>query len=144
MSCLRPATITLPTDQEREHFTEVFSNYSSFELWFSGNVREVPINQIHITGDPEEAANSSIIIIVVPAFAHEPFFSKLAPYLKENTTLAAIPAKGGIEFQVEHILCPKNVVRSHILDSAESDILSIDTSNEFDPVMSNPIIGFQG
>lgn len=94
----------LPLDQEREHFTEVFSNYSSFELWFSGNAREVPINQIHITGDPEEAANSSIIIIVVPAFAHEPFFSKLAPYLKENTTLAAIPAKGGIEFQAEHIL----------------------------------------
>ncbi|MEA1870775.1 MAG: NAD/NADP octopine/nopaline dehydrogenase family protein [Candidatus Bipolaricaulota bacterium] len=47
---------------------------------------------------------SPIIIMVVPAFAHGPILSQLAPYLTKENTIAALPARSGLEYQARDIL----------------------------------------
>jgi len=94
----------LPLVEERIRFAEAISSHSKFEVQLAGEVRRVAANRIHITSDPKEAARSSAIIMVVPAFAHEPILSQLAPYLTKDSTIAALPARSGLEYQARDIL----------------------------------------
>lgn len=57
-----------------------------------------------ITRDPQEAANSQLILMVVPAFAHGPILRDLAPYLPAQAFVGAIPARSGFELEALHIL----------------------------------------
>jgi len=70
----------------------------------TGKVYSVASKRIHVTADPKEAARSSVIIMVVPAFAHEPILLQLAPYLTKENTIAALPARSGLEYQACDIL----------------------------------------
>ena len=94
----------LPLEDERRRFANELSSRSSFEVRVAGEVYSVASNRIHVTSDPKEAARSSIIIMVVPAFAHEPILSQLAPYLTKENTIAALPARSGLEYQAWDIL----------------------------------------
>ena len=94
----------LPLEEERSRFAESISAHSKFEVQLAGEVHSVVSNRIHVTADPEQAARSSIIIMVVPAFAHEPILSQLAPYLTKESTIAALPARSGLEYQAGNIL----------------------------------------
>jgi len=94
----------LPLEEERSRFAEVISSHSKFEVQLEGEVHSVVSNRIHVTADPKQAARSSTIIMVVPAFAHEPILSQLAPYLTKESTIAALPARSGLEYQARDIL----------------------------------------
>ena len=94
----------LPLKDERRRFANALSSHSSFEVRVAGEVHSVVSNRIHVTGDPEEAARSSTIIMVVPAFAHGAILSQLAPYLTKENTIAALPARSGLEYQARDIL----------------------------------------
>jgi len=94
----------LPLEDERRRFAKVPSSHSSFEMRAAGEVYSVASDRIHVTGDPEEAARSSIIMMVVPAFAHGTILSQLAPHLSKGSTIAALPARSGLEYQAQDIL----------------------------------------
>jgi len=94
----------LPIEEERSRFAEAISCQPSFELRVAGKVYSVASKRIHVTADPKEAARSSVIIMVVPAFAHEPILLQLAPYLTKENTIAALPARSGLEYQAWDIL----------------------------------------
>ena len=94
----------LPIEEERSRFAEAISCQPSFELRVAGKVYSVASKRIHVTADPKEAARSSVIIMVVPAFAHEPILLQLAPYLTKENTIAALPARSGLEYQACDIL----------------------------------------
>ena len=62
------------------------------------------MERLFITSNPKEGAEADLVILVVPAFAHKDILSSLAPYLRGGTVLAALPARGGFEFQASTIL----------------------------------------
>ena len=94
----------LPLEDERRRFANALSSHSSFEMRVAGEIYSMASDRIRVTGDPEEAAFSPIIIMVVPAFAHEPILLQLAPYLTKENTIAALPARSGLEYQAWNIL----------------------------------------
>lgn len=58
-----------------------------------------------VTSDPAEAIpGSDLILIITPAFAHEPILKTLKPHLSEGTILGAIPAPGGFDLIAKHVL----------------------------------------
>ena len=96
----------LPLEDEKKRFTRMLASRPSFQVQVAGEVHNIRIEtgQIRVTQDPEEATRSAIIIMIVPAFAHEAIFSQLAPYLKKENTIAVLPARSGLEYQVQDIL----------------------------------------
>lgn len=94
----------LPLEDEQRRFTKALSSHSSFELQVAGEVYSVASDRIHVTQDPEEAARSSIIIMIVPAFAHGAILSQLALHLSKDSTIVALPARSGLEYQAQDIL----------------------------------------
>jgi len=94
----------LPLEEERSRFAEAISSHSKFEVQLAGEVHSVASNRIYVTADPKQAVRSSTIIMVVPAFAHEAILSQLAPYLTKESTIAALPARSGLEYQARDIL----------------------------------------
>jgi len=94
----------LPIEDEQRNFTKMLSSHSSFEVRVAGEVHNVLSNRISVTGNPEEAARSSIIMMVVPAFAHGAILSQLAPHLSKGSTIAVLPARSGLEYQAQDIL----------------------------------------
>ena len=94
----------LPLEDEQRRFTKVLSSHSSFEMRVAGKVFSVASDRIHVTRDPEEAACSSIIMMVAPAFAHGTILSQLAPHLSKSNTIAVLPARSGLEYQAQDIL----------------------------------------
>ena len=94
----------LPLKDEQNRFIKALSSHSSFEMRIAGKVLSVASDRIHVTGDPEEAARSPIIMMVVPAFAHGTILSQLAPHLSKSSTIAVLPARSGLEYQAQDIL----------------------------------------
>ncbi len=94
----------LPFKEERACFAEAVSAQSLFKVQLAGEVHSAASNRIHVTADPKEAALSPIIIMVVPAFAHGAILTQLAPYLTEESTIVAMPARSGLEYQAQDIL----------------------------------------
>ena len=51
-----------------------------------------------ITADPAECIpQTDIILLIVPAFAHEPILHQIAPHLKEGASVGAIPGPGAFD-----------------------------------------------
>jgi hypothetical protein len=48
-----------------------------------------------VTNDASVAAKADVIILAVPSFAHEEYFTKLGPHMKPGTVVAAMPARSG-------------------------------------------------
>ena len=57
-----------------------------------------------VTTVPAEAAEADLILMLAPAFAHGPLLEDLAPFMKPQTTIGAIPARSGFELQAAHHL----------------------------------------
>jgi len=74
----------------------------SFDIHIDGQIHAVASERIHVTGDARTASDSSIIIIAVPAFAHEAILSQLAPHI-DGKTIAVLPARSGLEFQAKEV-----------------------------------------
>lgn len=57
-----------------------------------------------VTSSPSVAAQSDMVLLVLPAFAHEPTLKALSPYLPPETVVGAIPARSGFELSSYHCL----------------------------------------
>lgn len=97
-------SLYLPLDKEFQQFRLAKERKTPFTLIFKGKELSVPMDRLFITSNPREGAEADLIILVVPAFAHKNILNSLAPYLREETVLAALPARGGFEFEASTIL----------------------------------------
>lgn len=52
-----------------------------------------------VTRDPREAAQTDLVLMVVPAFAHGPILRDLTPHLPRQAIIGAIPARSGFELE---------------------------------------------
>jgi len=52
----------------------------------------------------EACQDADLILMPIPAFAHEQTLLQIAPYLKEEAIIGAIPARSGFEYAAMHIL----------------------------------------
>lgn len=62
-----------------------------------------------VSADPAAVIpGSKVVILALPAFAHELILRDIVPYLGEQAWLGALPARGGFDWSVEHILMGRN------------------------------------
>lgn len=70
--------------------------------------REVKSKPAIVTKDPKEAIpESDVIILTVPAFAHEVYFKAMAEHLGKRALIVGLPGQAGFEFQCRDILGEK-------------------------------------
>ena len=70
------------------------------------------IEEKKLYGRPDEASKfakdvckeADLILMPLPAFAHEPTLLQIAPFLKEEVIIGAIPARSGFEYAALNIL----------------------------------------
>lgn len=55
----------------------------------------------------EVCSDADLILLPLPAFAHEPVLSQIAPFIKKGVIIGTIPARGGFEYSVLNL--SKNV-----------------------------------
>jgi hypothetical protein len=48
--------------------------------------------------------SADIVILAVPAYAHAPILRRIAPHLKGDALIGAVPTRGGFEFEVSHLV----------------------------------------
>ena len=66
-----------------------------------------------IYSDPEAAvAGSQLVLLALPAFAHESILSQIEPHLTPGAWIGALPARGGFDLGVHDIL------KAHVSDFA--------------------------
>ncbi|KAK7485699.1 hypothetical protein BaRGS_00023000 [Batillaria attramentaria] len=58
-----------------------------------------------VTNDPSKAVlGADVIILCVPAFAHEQYFEAISPFVKRDAAIIGLPGQPGFEFQCFDIL----------------------------------------
>jgi hypothetical protein len=58
-----------------------------------------------ISASPAEVIpGSRVVLLVLPAFAHEPILRQIIPFLDHNAWVGAMPARGGFEFCAANLL----------------------------------------
>lgn len=79
--------------------------FSKDGLTSTGAITGRASNVRKISADPSEVIpQADIVIIAVPAFGHAPILERIAPYLKPEAIVGALPARGGFEFEATAIL----------------------------------------
>jgi len=111
----RQIRLYLPIEAERKEFLAALSSRSQFAVRLGKRAHLVDTKRIHVTGDPEEAASSRLVFLVVPAFAHGPLLSQLAPYLHHRHVVATLPARSGFEYQAFQMLRREGELRCCIV-----------------------------
>lgn len=72
------------------------------------SVKEIKAKPSLVTNDASEAVpGSNIIIVCVPAFAHEQYFKAIEPYVQPDTIIIGLPGQPGFEFQCFALLRDK-------------------------------------
>ncbi|MFQ5856075.1 MAG: hypothetical protein ACE5LU_10570, partial [Anaerolineae bacterium] len=60
----------------------------------------------HVSADPAAVLpGSRLVLLAVPAFAHEIILREIAPHLDDGAWIGALPARGGFDWCIEDILC---------------------------------------
>lgn len=58
-----------------------------------------------VTADPAAAAmDADLVLLALPAFAHEPVLRALAPHLPPTAQICAVPARGGFDWMARQVL----------------------------------------
>jgi hypothetical protein len=58
-----------------------------------------------VSADPAEVIpGSELVVLVLPAFAHEATLRQIAPFLDKSAWVGAIPARGGFDYCAAHVL----------------------------------------
>jgi hypothetical protein len=59
----------------------------------------------HVSADPAQVIpGSEMVVLVLPAFAHEATLRQIAPFLDQNAWVGAIPARGGFDYCAAWVL----------------------------------------
>jgi hypothetical protein len=59
-----------------------------------------------VSKDPSCAKGCNLIILVVPAFAHNEYLTALKPYIGKGSTIIGLPGRAGFDFETRGILGP--------------------------------------
>jgi hypothetical protein len=76
----------------------------------SGIEVRMPVGDLHcgrpalVTADAVLAADADLILMALPAFAHESVLRTLAPHLPPHVWIGALPARGGFDWMAEQVL----------------------------------------
>mmetsp|Transcript_120646 Transcript_120646/g.303339 ORF Transcript_120646/g.303339 Transcript_120646/m.303339 type:complete len:433 (-) Transcript_120646:80-1378(-) len=60
-----------------------------------------------ITKDPRAVRDCDVVLFTVPSSYHEQYFSALAPYVKDGTVFAVMPARSGCDFLFNQVMGEK-------------------------------------
>jgi hypothetical protein len=61
-----------------------------------------------ISADPRQVVpGSGMVVLVLPAFAHETILGQIAPYLDDGAWVGAIPARGGFDYCAARVLASR-------------------------------------
>ncbi len=104
----------------RNHFSgkiNLFLPYGNEATYFKKLIDEkrfitATIGEKKLYGRPDEASKfakdvckeADLILVPLPAFAHEPTLLQIAPFLKNEAIIGAIPARSGFEYAALKIL----------------------------------------
>jgi hypothetical protein len=59
----------------------------------------------HVSADPAEVVpGSRVVVLVLPAFAHERTLQQIVPFLDEGAWVGAMPARGGFDYAAARVL----------------------------------------
>lgn len=94
----------LPYGDEAERAARALAGGGGLTVVSSAGERVVDASRLTVTDDPRLAAGAAAVLLVAPAFAHESLLAELGPWLAPGMLLAAIPSRGGLEYQVKGLL----------------------------------------
>lgn len=70
-----------------------------------GSITEVKSKPAVVSKDPSVVVpGSDILILIVPAFAHEEYFKAIAPHIDKKSVIVGLPGQPGFEYQCMSIL----------------------------------------
>ncbi len=106
-----------PLSKEIEQFKENYGQNNGITLQigdgllakaggvFSAQDQNQKLKLNKITDNPREVIpDSSLIIVIVPAFAHSNVLTSIKEYVSENSRIVVLPSRGGLEFEVNTIM----------------------------------------
>jgi hypothetical protein len=64
----------------------------------------IEVRRLGITSDPSTARDCDLVLICVPAFAHEQYLAALAPHLPDGCVVVGLPGQNGFEFDLRSTL----------------------------------------
>ncbi|XP_064621830.1 octopine dehydrogenase-like [Lineus longissimus] len=102
--------LTLFAD-EAERWTKAMEEVGGLTVLVTekdGTTTEIKSKPHIVTKDPKIAVTGAdVIILTVPAFAHEGYFKAMVPYIQDSALLVGLPGQAGFEFQCRDILGTK-------------------------------------
>jgi hypothetical protein len=100
-----PVDIYAPFADETEQLAAGIAEHGGIEVTGAVKAKARPRR---VSADPAEVIpGSSLVFLVLPAFAHESTLQQIVPHVDEGAWVGAIPARGGFDF------CADRVLRTH-------------------------------
>jgi hypothetical protein len=97
-----PVDLFAPFGDEAERLRAGVEAHGGLEVRGAVRARARPRR---ISADPAEVIpGSEVVVLVLPAFAHEATLRQIAPFLDERAWVGAIPARGGFDYCAAWVL----------------------------------------
>jgi hypothetical protein len=97
-----PVNVYAPLADEAERLRFGVANHGGLEVTGAVQAKAQPRC---VSADPVKVIpGSDIVLLVLPAFAHESMLRQIAPFLDENAWVGAMPARGGLDYAAAHVL----------------------------------------
>jgi hypothetical protein len=97
-----PVDIYAPFGDEAERLRRGIEAHGGLEVEGAVQARARPRR---ISAHPAEVIpGSEVVVLVLPAFAHESTLQQIAPFLEEGAWVGAVPARGGFDYCAVQVL----------------------------------------
>ena len=97
-----PVDVYAPFADEAERLHTGISAHGSLEVIGAVQAQAQPRR---VSADPAEVIpGSGVVVLVLPAFAHESTLREIAPFLDEGAWVGAMPARGGFDYCAAQVL----------------------------------------
>jgi hypothetical protein len=101
-----PVDVYAPFADEAERLRAGIAAHGGIEVTGSVQGKAHPRR---VSADPAEVIpGSNVVVLVVPAFAHESTLRQIVPFLDEGAWVGAMPARGGFDYCAAQILAEYN------------------------------------
>lgn len=97
-----PVDIYAPFADEADRMRDRSASHDGIEVTGAVGGKARPRR---VSADPADVIpGSDVVVLVLPAFAHESTLQQIAPHLDEGAWVGAMPARGGFDYCAERIL----------------------------------------
>jgi hypothetical protein len=101
-----PVDVYAPFADEAERLRAGISAHGGLEVADAVQAQAQPRQ---VSADPADVIpGSDVIVLVLPAFAHESTLQQITPFLDEGAWVGALPARGGFDYCAVQILAEQN------------------------------------